>query len=87
MLSRGGDDFSSLSMPERTALSHLERSGSTTSSALARDVQITAQAMGATLAALRSRGLVERSPDPDDGRRVVLTVSEAGRRELRGPTT
>ncbi|MFG2675484.1 MarR family winged helix-turn-helix transcriptional regulator [Streptomyces sp. NPDC048445] len=71
-----------LTMPERTALSHLERSGPTTSSALARDVQITAQAMGATLAALRSRGLVERSPDPDDGRRVVLTVSQAGRREL-----
>uniref|UniRef100_A0AAU2W2N3 MarR family winged helix-turn-helix transcriptional regulator n=1 Tax=Streptomyces sp. NBC_00008 TaxID=2903610 RepID=A0AAU2W2N3_9ACTN len=72
-----------LTMPERTALSHLERSGPTTSSALARDVQITAQAMGTTLAALRSRGLVERSPDPDDGRRVVLTVSEAGRRELK----
>lgn len=56
-----------LTMPERTALSQLDRSGPTTSSALAREVQITAQAMGATLGALRDRGLVERRRDPDDG--------------------
>ncbi|WP_405783160.1 MarR family winged helix-turn-helix transcriptional regulator [Streptomyces sp. NBC_00859] len=72
-----------LTMPERTALSHLDRSGPTTSSALARDVQITAQAMGATLSTLRARGLVERRPDPDDGRRVVLTVTDAGLQALR----
>ncbi|MHA6765614.1 MarR family winged helix-turn-helix transcriptional regulator [Streptacidiphilus sp. PAMC 29251] len=72
-----------LTMPERTALSHLDRSGPTTSSALAREVQITAQAMGATLGALRGRGLVERRPDPHDGRRVVLTVTDAGRQALK----
>ncbi|WP_433888313.1 MarR family winged helix-turn-helix transcriptional regulator [Streptomyces sp. CA-111067] len=72
-----------LTMPERTALSLLERAGPATSSALARQVQITAQAMGATLGALRSRGLVERRPDPDDGRRVVLNVTEAGTRALK----
>lgn len=72
-----------LTMPERTALSHLERSGPTTSSALAREVQITAQAMGATLGALRARGLVDRRPDPDDGRRVVLTVTDAGVQALK----
>ncbi|SER07997.1 DNA-binding transcriptional regulator, MarR family [Streptomyces sp. yr375] len=72
-----------LTMPERTALSHLDRSGPTTSSALAREVQITAQAMGATLGALRARGLVERRPDPNDGRRVVLTVTEAGLQALK----
>jgi DNA-binding MarR family transcriptional regulator len=60
-----------LTMPERTALSCLDRSGPTTSSALAREVQITAQAMGETLGALRARGLIERRPDPDDGRRAV----------------
>jgi len=72
-----------LTMPERGALSRLERAGPTTSSALAREAQITAQAMGATLNALRTRGLVERRPDPDDGRRVVLTVTDAGRQALR----
>jgi DNA-binding MarR family transcriptional regulator len=72
-----------LTMPERTALSHLERSGPTTSSALAREVQITAQAMGATLSSLRERRLVERRPDPDDGRRMLLSVTEAGRQALQ----
>jgi DNA-binding MarR family transcriptional regulator len=72
-----------LTMPERTALSCLDRSGPTTSAALAREVQITAQAMGATLSALRVRGLIERLPDPNDGRRVVLTVTEAGSKALK----
>lgn len=72
-----------LTMPERTALSRLERSEPTTSSALARQVQISAQAMGATLRTLRARGLVERRRDPDDGRRVVLTVTDAGRQALK----
>ncbi|MFD8418074.1 MarR family winged helix-turn-helix transcriptional regulator [Streptomyces sp. NPDC059466] len=72
-----------LTMTERTALSQLDRSGPTTSSALAREVQITAQAMGATLNALRVRGLVERHPDPKDGRRLVLTVTDAGLGALR----
>jgi DNA-binding MarR family transcriptional regulator len=72
-----------LTMPERTALSLLSRLGPTTSSALAREVQITAQAMGATLTALRDRGLVDRHPDPQDGRRVVLSVTEAGTQSLK----
>ncbi|SEP49009.1 MarR family winged helix-turn-helix transcriptional regulator [Amycolatopsis saalfeldensis] len=72
-----------LTMPERNALSGLERSGPTTSSALAREAQITAQAMGATLGSLRAKGLVDRGPDPDDGRRVVLEVTDAGRQALK----
>ncbi|MFE0459497.1 MarR family winged helix-turn-helix transcriptional regulator [Kitasatospora sp. NPDC058965] len=72
-----------LSMPERTALHQLDRSGPTTSAALAREAQITAQAMGATLAALRERGLVERRADPDDGRRILLSLTEAGAQALR----
>lgn len=71
-----------LTMPERTALSLLDRTGPTTSSALARQVQITAQAMGATLGGLRARGLVERGTDPADGRRVVLALTDAGRQAL-----
>ncbi|CAL2074189.1 MarR family winged helix-turn-helix transcriptional regulator [Streptomyces murinus] len=72
-----------LTLPERGALAQLDRSGPTTSSALARDAQITAQSMGATLGALQARGLVERRRDPDDGRRVVLSVTDAGRQALR----
>jgi len=71
-----------LTMPERAALSQLDRTGPTTSSELARQEQITAQAMGATLAGLQARGLVERSVDPRDGRRVLLALTDAGRQAL-----
>src|ERR1035438_8412937 len=37
----------------------------------------------ATLAALETRGLVARHPDPEDGRRAVLSLTEAGQQLLR----
>ena len=72
-----------LSVPGISALSRLERAGSATTSDLARVEQITPQAMGATLAALEERGLVERRRDPSDGRRVTMSVTEAGQQALR----
>jgi DNA-binding MarR family transcriptional regulator len=69
-----------LTLPESAALTRLHRGGPATSSALAKLEQISPQSMGATLAALEARGLVERHPDPDDGRRVVLSITGAGRR-------
>jgi DNA-binding MarR family transcriptional regulator len=68
-----------LAMPEIAALSRLERAASATASELARAEQITPQAMGVTLAALEERRLVKRRPDPRDGRRVVMSVTTAGR--------
>jgi DNA-binding MarR family transcriptional regulator len=72
-----------LTLPESAALTRLNRGGPATSSALAKLEQISPQSMGATLAALESRGLVERHPDPEDGRRVVLSVTGAGRQVLQ----
>jgi DNA-binding MarR family transcriptional regulator len=72
-----------LTMPERTALSRLDRAGPTTSAELARQEQISPQSIGATFSALQARGLVERRPDPHDGRRVVLAVTEAGAQVLK----
>jgi DNA-binding MarR family transcriptional regulator len=46
---------------------------------LARLEQISPQSMGATLAGLEERGLVTRSADPADGRRVVMSVTDIGR--------
>jgi DNA-binding MarR family transcriptional regulator len=71
-----------LTLPESSALVRLERGGPATPSALARLEQISPQSMGATLAALESRGLIERHSDPDDGRRSVMSVTEAGRQVL-----
>lgn len=72
-----------LSIPERSALAQLDRGGAATSAELARQAQISPQSMGATLAGLASRGLVERRPDPADGRRVVLSVTSDGLALLR----
>ena len=72
-----------LSLPESSALARLDRIGPATPGALAKVEQISPQSMGATLAALEARGLIERHPDPADGRRVVLSVTEAGLELLR----
>jgi DNA-binding MarR family transcriptional regulator len=71
-----------LTLPESAALARLNRGGPTTAGALARLEQISPQSMGATLAGLEARGLVERRPDPADGRRIVLSLSAAGQRML-----
>jgi DNA-binding MarR family transcriptional regulator len=69
-----------LTAAETSALSWLDRGGPATSSDLAKLDRISPQSMGATLAALEKRGLVERQRDPGDGRRIVLSISAAGRR-------
>jgi DNA-binding MarR family transcriptional regulator len=71
-----------LSLPERSALAWLDRCGPTTAGALARREQISPQGIGVTLAALEGRGLVRRDSDPDDGRRVVVSVTGEGQRVL-----
>ena len=77
--SKDGDE---LTLPESTALARLDRGGPATAAELARQEQISPQSMGATLAALQERGLIERRPDPQDGRRIVLTVTPAGQAVL-----
>jgi len=72
-----------LTLPERTALSRLDRDGPATSAELARQQQVSPQSMGATLARLEQQDLIERRRDPDDGRRIVLSVTAAGRKLLR----
>jgi DNA-binding MarR family transcriptional regulator len=71
-----------LTLPESAALTRLDRGGPTTASALAKLEQISPQSMGSTLGALEARGLVARAPDPEDGRRIVLSVTEAGGQAL-----
>jgi DNA-binding MarR family transcriptional regulator len=68
-----------LTMPEISVLERLDRAGSATPGRLAKAEQVSAQATGKTLSALEERGLVERRADPEDGRRVVMSLTEAGR--------
>ena len=69
--------------PETSALARLDRTGPTTASELARLERISPQSMGATVGALEDRGLVERVPDPADGRRAILSLTASGRELLK----
>jgi DNA-binding MarR family transcriptional regulator len=72
-----------LTLSESAALARLDRSGRATAAQLARAEQISPQSMGATLGTLEARELIERAPDPEDGRRMILTVTETGLALLR----
>jgi DNA-binding MarR family transcriptional regulator len=71
-----------LTMPETAVLARLDRGGPLTSAELARAEQISPQSMGVTVGGLVDRGLVTRAADPGDGRRSVLTISDAGLEQL-----
>jgi DNA-binding MarR family transcriptional regulator len=64
--------------PSQTAvLGHLDRQGPTTVTALARLEGVRSQSMGATVATLEAAGLVKGSPDPNDGRQTILSLTSA----------
>src|ERR1700684_2635590 len=70
--------------PSQTAvLSHLDRDGPTTVTALARSEGVRSQSMGATVAVLEAAGLVKGSPDPKDGRQTILALTPACRELFR----
>jgi DNA-binding MarR family transcriptional regulator len=71
-----------LSWPEISVLKRLERGGPSSVTELAKAEQISVQSMGTTLGGLEARGLVERQPDPSDGRRAVLSIAPAGTEAL-----
>lgn len=64
---------------EGSVLARLDRDGPDSPSSLAALEGVRPQAMATTLATLEERGLVSRTPDPEDGRRAVLAVTAAGR--------
>ncbi len=68
-----------LSQPEAVTLTLLTRVAPTTVAELARAENVRPQSMGAIVGALEASGLVKRHRDRTDGRRVLLTVTKAGR--------
>jgi DNA-binding MarR family transcriptional regulator len=80
-------EIDGLSVPESSALSRLDRDGSAAPTELARAERISPQSMSVTIAGLELRGLVERHPDPADGRRAVLSITPAGLEMLRARRT
>jgi DNA-binding MarR family transcriptional regulator len=77
------DGGEGLSFLELAVLHRLGTSGPTSPGALAGDEGVTSAAVAATLTRLESQQLVSRSRAAEDGRRVVVLITDAGRRVLR----
>ncbi|HEX6500478.1 MAG TPA: MarR family transcriptional regulator [Micromonosporaceae bacterium] len=77
----GSDD---LTPSQASVLLRLYKSGPASASGLAVAEGVRPQSMAATLAALDQRGLIQRAPDPEDGRRQVVTLTAAGRDRAEG---
>ena len=69
-----------LSPPGRQALGALEGAGGSLSpTVLAQRLLVTPASVTSLLDTLERRGLLTRTPDPDDRRKVIVTISHAGR--------
>jgi MarR family transcriptional regulator, lower aerobic nicotinate degradation pathway regulator len=64
-------------------LAALEEFGPASQAALGRRTSIDRSDVVAALNDLAARGLIERSPDSDDRRRNVITITSAGAEQLR----
>ncbi|WP_234538008.1 MarR family winged helix-turn-helix transcriptional regulator [Streptomyces shenzhenensis] len=73
-----------LTPSQESALTLVSKHGAATASALAAAEGVRPQSMAATLAALDQQGLIRRSPDPTDGRRQLVTLTEAGQARVAG---
>jgi DNA-binding MarR family transcriptional regulator len=65
------------------ALATIERHGPLTPSELANLERVKRPTVTRTLACLEREGLVQRTPDPADGRSFLVTINGAGRERLR----
>jgi DNA-binding MarR family transcriptional regulator len=76
-------EASGLTPTSTAALATIERHGPLTPSELAELERVKRPTVTRTLGCLEREGLVERTPDPSDGRSFLVSVNAAGRERLR----
>jgi DNA-binding MarR family transcriptional regulator len=72
-----------LTLSQIAVLIQLDRQGTATVSELARVENVRPQSMGSTVADLQALGLVDGTPDPGDGRRILLSLTRLAREKIR----
>lgn len=72
----------SFPVAQASVLSRLDREGAQTASALAAAERVRPQSMAQTLAELETGRLIERRPDPADGRRIQVELTGRGRERV-----
>jgi DNA-binding MarR family transcriptional regulator len=77
------EEASGLTPTSTAALASIDRHGPLTPSELAEIERVKRPTVTRTLACLEQEGLVERTPDPADGRSSLVSVNGAGRERLR----
>src|SRR5215470_5612232 len=73
-----------MTLSQASVLSLLEREGPATPGVLAAKERISPQSMGTIVISLEALGLVSRTPDPNDGRCLVISLTETGLQTIRG---
>ncbi|HEY7932712.1 MAG TPA: MarR family transcriptional regulator [Solirubrobacteraceae bacterium] len=71
------------SLAQGAVLGRLDREGASSTSDLAAAERVRPQSMAQTVSELETEGLISRRPDPADGRRALLELTEQGRQTLQ----
>lgn len=72
-----------LTLTQLAAMATLHRHGAMTPGELAAHERVRPPSMTRTVTGLENLGLVVRTPDPEDGRQVLVSLSEQGQDILR----
>ncbi|MFD9892611.1 MarR family winged helix-turn-helix transcriptional regulator [Amycolatopsis sp. NPDC059027] len=78
------DNAEILTPSQSAVLNRLYREGPATQGELAAAEHVRQQSMAATLGVLDGLDYLTRTPDPADGRRTVIDLSDLGRKTVRG---
>jgi len=79
---RSQSELRQFSAAQVAVFHHLIRHEDATVAELAQVEHMRPQSMGAVVASLQALGLVQGRPDPGDGRKVLLSLTAAGRRAV-----
>ncbi len=69
-----------LSISQLSILQRLYLNGPVTAASLATAEHVSQQAIAQTVTPLKSAGLIQSEPDPQDGRKTLISMTDAGQR-------